>query len=159
MKKWLKFIPILVLFCLFHFGAFGQYKGQFRGISAYEYDFGSKLTGFNFAGEYFPAHYLSFSPSYTIFFPGEGKSLELGLNARYYLTEKRKQWYGTVGYGSLTRIEELDGTRKTVSHFANIGIGGMIKFSDVLGINPELRHQFGQQNNLVFRIGVVYFIN
>lgn len=159
MKNSLRFFSIFALYFSCHFGAVGQFKGQIRGINAYEYDFGSRLTGFNFAGEYFPAHYLSLSPSYTIFFPRNGKNLEFGFQGRYYITEKKRQWYGTVGYGSATRIEELDGFYKSVKHFANVGFGGMLKLNESLGINPELRKQLGQQNNLVLRVGMVYFIN
>ncbi|AFL84804.1 hypothetical protein Belba_2238 [Belliella baltica DSM 15883] len=136
-----------------------QYKGQFRAIHAYEMAYDKPFFGLNFTGEYFPLNYFSIAPSFTFFVPPTGNARAFDLNARYYLTEKEKQWYLTAGYGFYRRIFEFN-EQNTLDHNSlNLGVGGMIKFSDELGLNPEVRFQAFGRNSMVFKLGIVYFIN
>lgn len=155
----MKKIFIIIALVLFSLDGFAQYKEQWRAIHAYEIPMTTGFFGMNFTAEYFPLNYFSIVPSYTIFLPATGKASGFDVNFRYYLTEKEKQWYGLLGYGYYLRRFEFnpEGRRRTNS--LNIGAGGMIKFNDELGINPEIRYQPIGRNELLFKLGVVYFIN
>ncbi|MFN3999065.1 hypothetical protein [Algoriphagus sp.] len=153
-----KIVLVLVL-CLFSFLAKAQYKGQWRAIHAYEWKGSNGFFGMNFTAEYFPAHYFSIVPSYTIFLPATGKASSLDLDAHYYLTEKKKQFYGLAGFRSYFFNREFDGLpRQTVNSFS-LGAGGMLKINDSLGFNPEIKYSFAPANEVIFKIGVVYFVN
>lgn len=104
-------------------------------------------------------NYFSIASGFTIYTPATGNARGFDVNARYYLTEKTKQWYGTLGYGHYTRVFEFnpEGIRRHNS--INIGAGGMLKFRDELGINPEIIYQPMGRNEIIFKLGVVYFIN
>lgn len=155
MKKYLILLAMMLSFQT----SFAQYKGQWRVIHAYELTTETRFFGMNASVEYFPKHYLSVVPSYTIFLPATGKASGLDLLARYYLTENKKQWYATGGYGYYQRRFEFNEVGKESFHFLNVGAGGMLKLNETLGLNPEIRYQVGDPGNVVFRIGVVYFIN
>lgn len=154
----MKKILIISLLCLWGFAASAQYKGQWRAIHAYELTGNNTYFGMNFTGEYFPFHYVSIAPALTFFIPSQGNARAFDLNARYYFTEKNKQWYGLMGYGHFTRKEETTPVQTIRYNSLNVGMGGMLKLRDELGINPEIRRQFGS-NDWVFKLGVVYFIN
>lgn len=152
---------ILTIICLVFvaFSASAQYKGQYRAIHAYEIAYDKPFFGLNFTGEYFPLNYLSVVPSFTLFVPATGNARSFDLNARYYLSEKEKQWYVTAGYGFYRRIFEFNTEGRFDYNSLNLGAGGMIKLRDELGINPEVRFQAFGRNSTVFKLGIVYFIN
>lgn len=155
-----KKIVLGLAFCLFSFFANAQYKGQWRAIHAYELSIRSNVEfGINFTGEYFPVHYLSIVPSYTIFLPATGKASSLDVTSRYYLTEKKKQLYGLAGFRSYFFNNEFDDRGKQVINSFQIGTGAMLKINDLLGLNPEFRYAFSPGGDLVLKLGVVYFIN
>lgn len=153
-----KIIIVLVLIFAANL-AQAQYKGQFRGIHAYEMSSGKGFFGMNFTGEYFPLNYFSIAPSVTFFLPATGNARGFDLNARYYLTEKEKQLYALFGYGHYTRKYEFNPKETERFNSINLGLGGMLKIRDELGINPEIRYQPIGRNELIFKLGIVYFIN
>ncbi|MGY6741427.1 MAG: hypothetical protein ACXIUQ_01725 [Cecembia sp.] len=155
----MKRIVIFAIFLLMGFSAKAQYKGQVRFIHAYEMTSDKGFFGMNFGFEYLAFNYLSFHPSITFFTPETGNARGFDINARYYLTEKEKQWYTLLGYGHYTRVFEFnpEGIRRHNS--INLGAGGMLKFRDELGINPEIRYQPMGRNEVIFKLGIVYFIN
>lgn len=154
-----KKIVLMLAFCFFSFLAKAQYKGQWRAIHAYEWSGSNFLFGMNFTGEYFPVHYFSIAPSYTIFLPATGKASSLDLSARYYLTEKKKQLYGLAGFRSYFYNKEFDDLGKQTVNSFSLGVGGVLKINNSLGINPEMRYSFTPSDEFVFKIGVVYFVN
>jgi hypothetical protein len=156
LTKKIKLTLILTCFALF---AQAQYKGQWRAIHAYELATQGPLFGMNFAAEYFPLHYLSVVPSYTVFLPATGKASSLEFNLRYYPFEKKKQVYGVAGFNSYFRDKEFDTKGKEVTQSLLIGTGGMFKFNSSLGFNPEIKYLLGPRNEFVFNLGVVYYIN
>lgn len=139
--------------------AFAQYKGQWRGIHAYEITSVNGFFGMNFTGEYFPLNYFSLAPSITFFIPATGNARGYDLNARYYFTEKEKQWYALLGYGYYKRVYEFNTEGSVTYNSINLGAGGMIKLRDEIGINPEIRYQPIGRNEVIFKLGIVYFIN
>lgn len=149
---------LIILFFIFS-GLQAQYKGQWRAIHAYEIPGDKPFLGLNFTGEYFPVNYLSIVPSFTFFTPATGNARGFDINARYYLTEKEREWYVTVGYGFYRRVFEFNPIGRFDFNSLNLGAGGMIMLSDEIGINPEVRFQAFGRNALVFKLGVVYFIN
>jgi hypothetical protein len=152
-------IVIVVLFLIFSNSAIAQYKGQWRGIHAYEMTSGKGFFGMNFTAEYFPLNYFSLAPSMTFFLPATGNARAFDINARYYLTEKQRQWYALLGYGHYTRIFEFNPIGSLKYDSINLGAGGMIKLNEEIGLNPEIRYQFGSRDEFIFKLGVVYFIN
>jgi hypothetical protein len=155
----MKNILLIVCFVFVSTYALAQYKGQYRAIHAYEIAYDTPIYGMNFTGEYFPINYFSIVPSFTFFVPASGNARGFDMNARYYLTEKEKQWYVTAGYGFYRRVFEFNPEGGFDFNSMNIGAGGMIKITDELGINPELRFQAFGRNSTIFKLGIVYFIN
>jgi hypothetical protein len=152
---------ILLLFLLIvsQSAVFGQYQSQWRATQAYELPSSSGFLGINFTAEYFPVNYFSIAPSYTVFLPGSGRATGTDLNFRYYFTEKVKQWYGLFGYGYYQRTPEEGRVQRVNSHSINLGGGALFKLRDELGINSEIRYQPIGRNELIFKVGLVYFIN
>ncbi|MCH7408241.1 hypothetical protein MM239_02450 [Belliella sp. DSM 111904] len=155
----MKRIIILVLLCIVVNTASAQYKNQYRAIHAYEMAYDKPFFGLNFTGEYFPTNYFSVVPSFTFFTPATGNARSFDINARYYLTEKEKQWYVTAGYGFYRRVFEFNPMGRFDFNSLNLGAGGMLRLTDELGVNPEVRFQAIGRNSMVFKIGIVYFIN
>ena len=153
-----KIILVLVFFTFSHL-VFAQYKNQVRGIHGYEMTSGKGFFGMNFTGEYFPLNYFSLAGGFTIYTPATGSARGFDVNARYYFTEKERQWYGTLGFGHYTRVFEFnpEGIRRHNS--INLGAGGMLKLRDEIGINPEIIYQPMGRNEVIFKLAIVYFIN
>ncbi|UJP63775.1 porin family protein [Mongoliitalea daihaiensis] len=155
----MKKISLLILFLLVSSGIHAQYKGQWRAIHAYEIPTDTPFLGLNFTGEYFPLNYFSIASGFTFFTPATGNARGFDINARYYLTEKEREWYVTAGYGFYRRVFEFNPIGRFDFNSLNLGAGGMIKLSDEIGLNPEIRFQAFGRNAMVFKLGVVYFIN
>lgn len=155
----MKKILTVVILLLVVITAEAQYKGQWRAIHAYEIPGDTPFLGMNFTAEYFPSNYFSIAPGFTFFTPATGNARGFDINARYYLTEKEREWYVTAGYGFYRRVFEFNPQGRFDFNSLNLGAGGMIKLSDEIGINPEVRFQAFGRNALVFKLGVVYFIN
>lgn len=155
-----KIIIVCGLLFLSPFIAKSQYKGQWRAIHAYDWSIRSNVIfGMNFTAEYFPAHYFSVVPSYTIFLPATGKASSLDITSRYYLTERKKQLYGLAGFRSYFSNKEFDDQGNQVDNSFQLGAGAMLKINDSLGFNPEFRYAFAPGGELILKFGVVYFIN
>ncbi len=153
-----KLAIIFIIFFISHEG-FCQYKSQWRAMHGYEMDTKDSFFGIGISGEYFPLNYFSVVPAFTYFLPATGHARAFDLNVRYYFSEKEKQWYGLLGYGHFTRLFEFNELDKQRFNSLNVGAGGMIKFNDELGINPEIRYQGFNRNDLIFKLSIVYFIN
>ncbi|WP_373493016.1 hypothetical protein [Aquiflexum sp.] len=151
-------IVLIAAFLIISTASYGQYKEQIRVMHGYEMGVDKGFFGMNFTGEYFPLNYFSVAPSFTFFIPATGNARGFDINARYYYSEKERQWYGLLGYGHYTRIFEFNPKGREAFHSLNVGGGGMIKLSDEIGINPEIRYQ-GGRNDLLFKISMVYFVN
>ncbi|WPR75922.1 hypothetical protein [Algoriphagus sp. NG3] len=147
------------IFCTASMMATAQYKGQWRASNAYEWSFSDNLFGMNFTAEYFPLHYFSVVPSYTVFLPASGKASSLDLHARYYFTEKMKQFYTLAGYRAYYYTNEFDELGTKANRSFSFGVGGMLKFNNALGINPEIKYAVPPGDDLVVKLGIVYFIN
>ncbi|GHB27276.1 outer membrane beta-barrel protein [Mongoliitalea lutea] len=155
----MKKITIALLLIMVAFSANAQYKGQFRFIHSYEMTSDKGFFGMSFGGEYLFQNYLSIHPSMTFYTPATGNARGFDVNMRYYLTEKEKQWYTLIGYGHYTRVFEFNPERIRRHNSVNLGAGGMLKFRDELGINPEIRYQPMGRNEVIFKLAIVYFIN
>lgn len=155
----MKNIILTILFIFVLSIASAQYKGQYRAIHAYELAYDQPFFGLNFTGEYFLINYFSIVPSFSFFVPSAGNARSFDINARYYLTEKERQWYMTGGYGFYRRVLEVRSEGRFDHNSMNIGLGGMLKITNELGINPEVRFQAFGRNSMMFKLGVVYFIN
>jgi hypothetical protein len=151
-------ILLIAVFLFITTASYGQYKEQIRVMHGYEMGVDKGFFGMNFSGEYFPLNYFSVAPTFTFFIPATGNARGFDINARYYFTEKERQWYGLLGYGHYTRIFEFNPIGRQSFNSLNIGGGGMIKLSDEIGINPEIRYQVGR-NDLLFKISMIYFVN
>jgi hypothetical protein len=136
-----------------------QYQKQWRISQGYDFRFQPGFFAMNISGEYFPVHYLSVSPSVSVYLPATGKATGVNLDARYYLTEKKYQWYASSGYGYYKRVFELSENPPVNLHTFNVGTGLQWKLLDQLGLNPEIQRQFGQRSTWTVKLGIVYFIN
>lgn len=154
----MKKLLLIVAFLIICTTSYGQYKEQVRVMHGYEMGVDKGFFGMNFTGEYFPLNYFSIAPSFTFFLPATGNARGFDLNARYYFTEKERQWYSLLGYGYYTRVFEFNPIGRESFNALNIGGGGMIKLSDEIGINPEIRYQAGR-NDLLFKVSMIYFVN
>lgn len=157
----MKKILLLVIFaCTLGTEVFGQYKGQYRVQSGNELNIQSGLFGINFSGEAFPFEYVAFVPSLTFLLPATGKATNLHLDARYYFTEDKFEFYTLLGYGLFRRRFEfsLEPAVRNVNS-VNLGAGMLYKFTDELGINGEAKFQPQNDGEVIVRIGISYFIN
>lgn len=141
-----------------------QEKGEARMQLGGEFGFNSELFGVNLGAEYFVVDRISAAPNFTIFFPDYGRSSNLNVDFRYYLTEGILQWYGLAGFTNRWSSVDFDvmGSSGSVSFSdqgANIGAGGVLKFGDRVAFNPEIKYQAMTGGQAVFRLGLVYFIN
>ncbi|MFD2200747.1 hypothetical protein [Shivajiella indica] len=155
----MKKIIIVVFILIFSHSVKAQYKGQWRAIHAYEMTSGKGFFGMTLEGEYFPLNYFSLTSAVSFYIPATGNARGFDINARYYLTEKARQWYALLGYGHYTRIYEFNPKGSVKYDSINLGVGGMIKLIDEIGLNPEVRYQPIGRDEFIFKLGVVYFIN
>lgn len=151
-------VLLVFVFLLISFSSFGQYKEQFRAMHGYEMGVDKGFFGMNFTGEYFPLNYFSVASSVNFYTPATGSARSFDINGRYYLTEKERQWYVTSGYSHYVRVYEFNPIGRESFNSLNLGGGGMIKFNDEIGINPEVKYQLGR-NDLLFKLSIVYFVN
>ncbi|PRY85697.1 hypothetical protein [Mongoliibacter ruber] len=159
MSKVIKEILLVFIFSTLLSTAYAQYKDQVRVYHGYEWPSETWFYGINFTGEFFPINYFSIAPSFTLFVPSTGNARAYDINARYYFTEKERQWYGTFGYGHYTRVYEFNPIGRISTNSVNIGGGGVFKINDEIGINPEIRYQPIQRNEMIFKISILYFVN
>lgn len=155
----MKRIVIIFILIFISYDGFAQYKSQWRAMHGYEMGTSDGFFGIGLTGEYFPGNYISIVPAFTYFLPARGHARAFDLNARYYFTEKEKQWYALVGYGHHTRLYEFNEIGKERFNSLNLGAGGMLKVNDELGFNPEIRYQAFGRNEFIFKLSVVYFVN
>jgi len=153
---------------LFLFGLFAltvsfaqaQSKGDVRLQLGGDFGFDSEAFGLNFGGEYLITDKISAAPNFTIYFPEVGNSSTLNIDARYYFTKDILQWYGLLGFtnnwwsNDAISTGQVKGSRPG----ANIGLGGVLKFTDNLAFNPELKYEARNGAQAVFRFGLVYFL-
>lgn len=156
----MKKIALLVAFILFGNIAVAQYQGQFRLQYGNDFGFTSGLFGLNISGEYFPLDKLSFAPNLSVLFPESGKASNLHLDARYYFSEEKLEFYGLLGYANYRRRYEFNPeiTYKNTGTI-NIGTGVIYKFLEELGLNAEFKFQPQNRNEFIFKLGISYFIN
>ncbi|EON74737.1 hypothetical protein ADIS_4848 [Lunatimonas lonarensis] len=156
----MKRLLILVLFFSWSSATMAQYKGQFRAQYGNDIGFERVLFGMNFSAEYFFVDKISFSPNVSILFPATGKASNLHLDARYYFTEEKAQWYGLLGFGNFRRRYEFN-PEVAFRNWQTLNVGGglLYKLIDELGVNGELKFQPQNNGELIVKIGLTYFIN
>lgn len=151
---------LIIVFVLTAALAQAQEKGEARVQLGGEFGFNSELFGVNLGAEYFVVDRISAAPNFTIFFPDYGRSSNLNVDFRYYLTEGILQWYGLAGFTNRWTSVDIGSSKITSSsQGANIGAGGVLKFGDRVAFNPEIKYQAMTGGQAVFRLGLVYFIN
>lgn len=153
---------LVLLFALVLVGniAAAQYQGQVRLNYGNDIGFSSRLFGMNIGGEYFPIDKISFAPSISVLFPESGKASNLHLDARYYFSEEKVEWYGLLGYANYRRRYEFNpGITYQNTGTMNIGAGGFYKFLDELGLNGEIKLQPQNKKEFIIKLGITYFIN
>jgi len=154
-----KFV-IIAFFLIASQEVFAQYQGQFRASTGNDYGIGSNLFGMNFSAEYFLIDRVSFAPNVSVLFPQTGKASNLHIDARYYFTEEKAQWYGVLGFANYRRRYEFNPDITYENNpTLNIGGGLLFKFIDELGINGEIKWQPQNSGEVILKIGAVYFIN
>ncbi|MBD8488448.1 outer membrane beta-barrel protein [Echinicola sp. CAU 1574] len=126
-----------------------------------DYNFYVEAFGLNFGGEYLITDQVSVAPNYSIYFPERGNASNLNIDARYYFTKDILQWYGLVGFSNnwISFSDDIFGDVKSSNAGANIGVGGVLKFTDSFAFNPEFKYQAQKHGQTVFRFALVYFIN
>lgn len=136
-----------------------QYKNQWTISQGYEIRTNPSFFGMNVGTEFFPAHYFSVRPSYVVYLPALGKASGANLDFRYFLTEKKTQWYATAGYGYYQRKFEANQHPMLKQSYFHLGTGLNLKLMDQLGLNPEIQSQLGSNTSWAFKVGLVYFVN
>lgn len=155
----MKKLLLLALFACTVSFAKAQSAGDIRLQVGGDYGFELESFGINFGGEYLFTDKISAAPNFTIYFPEVGNASALNIDARYYFTQDILQWYGLLGFTNFWRSAEYLGIEgKASSAGANIGAGGVLKFTDNLAFNPELKYQAMDGGQAVFKFGLVYFL-
>ncbi|AWW30450.1 hypothetical protein DN752_10125 [Echinicola strongylocentroti] len=155
----MKKLLLLGLFAMTVTFAQAQSEGDIRLQIGGDYAFDLESFGLNFGGEYLITDQISAAPNFTIYFPEGGNASTLNIDARYYFTRDILQWYGLLGFTNNWYSAEFMGVKATSSTAgANIGAGGVLKFTDNLAFNPELKYQAMNGGQAVFRFGLVYFL-
>lgn len=156
----MKRLVLLFVFILVGNLAFGQYQGQFRLQYGNDIGLSTGLFGMNIGGEFFPYDNISFAPNLSVLLPETGKASNLHLDARYYFSEDKLEFYGLVGYANYRRRFEFN-PEITYQNTGtvNIGAGVLFKFLEELGLNAEIKLQPQNKNEFIIKLGISYFIN
>ncbi|GGZ22327.1 hypothetical protein GCM10007049_13900 [Echinicola pacifica] len=155
----MKKLLLLGLFAFTVSFAQAQSPGDIRLSAGADYAFDLETFGLNFGGEYLFTDKISTAPNFTIYFPDGYNSSTLNVDFRYYFTEDILQWYGLLGFTNNWVTFDALGVKSTGSAAgANIGAGGVLKFTDNLAFNPELKYQAMDNGQFVLKFGVVYFL-
>ena len=159
MIKFLFFLSFLLMVSY----AEAQIRGEARFQAGGEYRYYSEYFGVNFGAEYFIANRFSLAPNYTIMFTEDNyKSSNLNIDARYYFTEGVLQWYGIAGFANIWSKFSYSSVEYRSNYAgANLGLGGVLKFSDRWAFNPELKAQlpFDGGREFILKLGLVYLLN
>jgi len=151
---------ILWVFALFAFSfTQAQEQGNIRFQIGGDYKLSIQDFGAHVGVEYFFADRFSLAPSFTFWFPPVGRSSNLNMDLRYYLTEGSSQLYVLGGYGNYWINTQPGMVGETVTRpGGNFGLGAYLRVADSWGINTEFKVQSQNTRQPVLRIGLVFVL-
>jgi len=134
-----------------------QEQGDFRIQIGPDYKLQINDLGAHAGLEYLFIDRFSLAPSFTYWFPDFGRSSNLNMDLRYYLTEGVSQIYVLGGYNNLWINAQpgLPGT--TLSRpGGNFGLGAFLDVAANFGLNTEFKIQSQNTRQPVLRVGLVF---
>lgn len=155
MKKLVIIILLTLTTSLIH----AQEQGDFRIQLGADYKLQINDLGAHAGLEYLFIDKLSLAPSFTYWFPDFGRSSNLNMDLRYYLTEGISQIYVMGGYNNLWINAQpgLPGT--TLSRpGGNFGLGAFLDVAESFGLNTEFKIQSQNTRQPVLRVALVFKI-
>ena len=138
-------------------GVFAQEQGDVRIQLGADYQMQINNLGAHLGLEYLFLDRFALAPSFTYWFPDFGRTTNLNVDLRYYLTEGISQIYVMGGYNNIWINAQpgLPGT--TLSQGGgNFGLGAFLDISEKFGINSEFKIQSQNTRQSVLRVGVVF---
>lgn len=156
----MKKIAILLISLLSISFAQAQEQGDLRLQLAADYKLQINDIGANAGFEFLFADNFAIAPNFTYWIPNVGRSLNLNVDLRYYITEGVSQVYLLGGYSNYWDNTQpgLPGTT-LVRPGANFGMGSYFVITEALGVNTEFKIQSQNTRQPVLRIGMVYNIS
>ncbi|MFD2200216.1 hypothetical protein [Shivajiella indica] len=149
------------IICFLAFLAFSNSQAQEKGDVRYQFGGDYKLSidyfGAHAGIEYLFIDKFSLAPNFTFWFPPVGRSSNLNMDLRYYLTSGSSQLYVMGGYSNFWINTQPGMAGETVSRpGGNFGIGANLRISGNWGINTEFKVQSQNTRQPVLRIGLVF---
>ncbi|MDX5477934.1 MAG: hypothetical protein LPJ98_05710 [Cyclobacteriaceae bacterium] len=149
---------ILLLFAFLVFGfAYAQEQGDVRIQVGPDYKLNINDIGAHAGVEYVFVDNLSIAPSFTYWFPDFGRSSNLNMDLRYYLTKGVSQVYVMGGYSNIWLNTQPGLPGQTLSRSGgNFGLGAFLDIAESFGINTEFKIQSQNTRQPVLRLGLVF---
>ncbi|MCH7402861.1 hypothetical protein ACFOUP_16955 [Belliella kenyensis] len=147
---------IIVFFMMFG-NLFSQEQGEVRLMAGGDYRLTIKEVGTFVGGEYFFADRLAIAPTFTVWFPQVGNSLNLNMDLKYYLSEGVSQVYLLAGYSNYwINLQPGNPGVNQQRSGANFGAGAFIKATEQFGFVTEFKMQSQNSRWPVLRVGAVF---
>jgi hypothetical protein len=155
MKKLiLSFITLFVLSF-----TYAQEQGEVRFQLGADYKLSIDYFGAHGGVEYFFVDKFSLAPNFTYWFPPVGRTSNLNMDLRYYLTEGQSQLYVMGGYSNYWINTQPGMPGETVSRpGGNFGVGAYLRVADNWGVNTEFKVQSQNTRQPVLRVGLVFVL-
>lgn len=155
----MKKLTFLILSLFIYSFSQAQEQGDIRLQLAADYKLQINDIGANAGFEYLFADNFALAPNFTYWSPNFGRSMNLNVDLRYYITEGISQVYVLGGYSNYWDNTQpgLPGTT-LVRPGANFGMGSYFVITETLGVNTEFKIQSQNTRQPVLRIGMVYNI-
>lgn len=153
----MKKLAILLVSLLTISIAQAQEQGDIRFQLGADYKLQINDIGANAGFEFLFADNFAIAPNFTYWSPNFGRSMNLNVDLRYYITEGPSQLYVLGGYSNYWDNTQpgLPGTT-LVRSGANFGMGSYFVITETLGVNTEFKFQSQNTRQPVLRIGIVY---
>lgn len=151
-----KFVIGFIAFFVFSY-SYAQDQGDLRVQLGGDYKLSIGYFGAHGGLEYFFVDKFSLAPNFTYWFPPVGRTSNLNMDLRYYLTQGSSQLYVMGGYSNywINTQPGMAGTNETRPG-GNFGVGAFLRIMDNLGLNTEFKIQSQNTRQPVLRIGLVF---
>lgn len=155
-----KLLTLFFLLFLSVQGLKAQEKSDLRIFLGPDYKFNIEDVGAHAGFEYFFADKFAIAPNFTYWFPNVGRTTNLNMDLRYYLTQGVSQIYVLGGYSNYWINTQPGTPGVTVTRSGgNFGMGAYIRLLENIGFNTEVKIQSQNNRQPVLRMGLVFSLN
>lgn len=156
----MKKILLILCFSFLAVSLQAQKQGEARLMAGGDYRLTIKELGTFIGAEYFFVDKFSLAPTFTVWFPEIGNSLNLNVDLKYYLTEGVSQVYLLAGYSNYwINTQPGDAGLLQTRPGGNFGAGAFIKATEQFGFITEFKIQSQNTRWPVLRVGAVLNLN